>query len=60
MGNKPLKGPGGSLGSVRKSLGQSAGEERPLDVAGEGAKAELREGQAVRPLDAAGKGTISL
>ena len=38
-----MKGPGGSLGSVRKSLGQSPGEERPLDAAGEGAKPELQE-----------------
>ena len=35
-GNKLLKGSGGTLGSVRKSLGQSPGEERPLDAAGHG------------------------
>ena len=43
----PGKAQGSSLGSVRKSLGQSPGEERPLDAAGGGAKPEL-QGRAGR------------
>ena len=53
-GNKLLKGSGGTLGSVSKSLGQSPGEERPLQgtVSGGAARAGPVRGRWTQQVEA--------